>query len=299
MRSNEVPEVARRQSGAFSAKQALSEGWSVRQIRRRLATGRWIRLGGDGLAAAETERSPEALAWAVHLTDAGLVVSHATAGALHGFPVRSSAPPQASSPIRRRSRRLRLFTWRVPVTERHLLAGRVALTSPTRTAIDCLATTPRPEALALYAWLVARRLIGDEQLQSGISRYASRDGARTLRYLHHLGRRGAASVAESLAHDLLDEHGITGWRANVLLRDDAGIIGVVDLLFEAEGIVVEIDGWESHRSRDAFQRDRQKQARLVAAGYVVLRMTWQDLQGEGRTFVSTLHRALAVRRATA
>jgi very-short-patch-repair endonuclease len=37
--------------------------------------------------------------------------------------------------------------------------------------------------------------------------------------------------------------------------------------------VVEVDGWDTHRSRHAFEGDRAKDAALTAAGYTVLRST--------------------------
>jgi very-short-patch-repair endonuclease len=41
--------------------------------------------------------------------------------------------------------------------------------------------------------------------------------------------------------------------------------------------VIEFDGWRAHSSRGSFVHDRRRQNRLVAAGYVVLRFTWDDL----------------------
>lgn len=49
------------------------------------------------------------------------------------------------------------------------------------------------------------------------------------------------------------------------------------LLFVAEGLIVEIDGWQAHGSRPAFITDRRRQNRLVNAGYLVLRFTWDDI----------------------
>jgi len=40
-------------------------------------------------------------------------------------------------------------------------------------------------------------------------------------------------------------------------------------------VIVETDGWETHRTRDAFEADRAKDAAFTAAGYRVLRFTWR------------------------
>ncbi|HLM09730.1 MAG TPA: DUF559 domain-containing protein [Thermoleophilaceae bacterium] len=46
-----------------------------------------------------------------------------------------------------------------------------------------------------------------------------------------------------------------------------------DCVWPAARLVVELDGWEAHRTRRAFERDRRKDARLVSAGWRVVRYT--------------------------
>jgi hypothetical protein len=41
-------------------------------------------------------------------------------------------------------------------------------------------------------------------------------------------------------------------------------------------VIVELDGWETHRTRRAFRNDRAKDAALTAVGYSVLRFTRDD-----------------------
>lgn len=55
------------------------------------------------------------------------------------------------------------------------------------------------------------------------------------------------------------------------------MIAVVDVLFPAQRLVLEVDGYAAHSAREAFERDRRRQNRLVAEGYIVLRFTWRDL----------------------
>jgi hypothetical protein len=47
-----------------------------------------------------------------------------------------------------------------------------------------------------------------------------------------------------------------------------------DFYWPACGVIVETDGWEAHRTLAAFRSDRAKDAALTAAGYEVLRFTW-------------------------
>jgi very-short-patch-repair endonuclease len=47
----------------------------------------------------------------------------------------------------------------------------------------------------------------------------------------------------------------------------------VDCYFPTHRLVVETDGWDTHRTRQAFESDRAKDAALTAAGYRVVRFT--------------------------
>jgi Protein of unknown function (DUF559) len=47
-----------------------------------------------------------------------------------------------------------------------------------------------------------------------------------------------------------------------------------DFHWPAHDLIVETDGWESHRTLAAFRSDRAKDAAVTAAGYRVLRFTW-------------------------
>ena len=45
-------------------------------------------------------------------------------------------------------------------------------------------------------------------------------------------------------------------------------------------MIVETDGWAAHGHRRAFERDRDRDAHLVALGYVILRVTWRQSRDE-------------------
>jgi len=56
--------------------------------------------------------------------------------------------------------------------------------------------------------------------------------------------------------------------------------------------VVELDSWEFHRTRRAFERDRQKAAVLERAGIRVLRFTWNQLTRDATGVGATVRSAL-------
>jgi hypothetical protein len=50
----------------------------------------------------------------------------------------------------------------------------------------------------------------------------------------------------------------------------------VDFYWPTHRLIVELDGWETHRTRAAFETDRARDAALTAAGWRVVRFTWHE-----------------------
>jgi hypothetical protein len=52
----------------------------------------------------------------------------------------------------------------------------------------------------------------------------------------------------------------------------------VDAFFPEPGLIVQLDGWDFHRDRDAFEGDRDRDAdALAATGTPTLRVTWERM----------------------
>ncbi len=66
----------------------------------------------------------------------------------------------------------------------------------------------------------------------------------------------------------------------------------VDFVWRDTRLVVEADGWTFHRTRRAFERDRERDQRLLMAGYRVLRFTWRHIVDEPTRVAATLASAL-------
>jgi len=275
-----VPGVASRQGGVFTRAQARAEGWTTDQVKHRVAGGHWVRLTPSALVAAGTPTTAGVLAWAATVTWPGAVLGHRTAALLHGFPVGGAAEAVAHVvlPVGRHPvPGIRPHVADLEAVELCRLGNGLTVTSPRRTALDCLASLPPDDAGRLLAWVVTRRVLTRADLAAAARERVGRAGTPQLLRLLRETRTGALSTAERRAHALLRRRGITGWVANARVEDDDGLVGVVDLLFPRHRVVVEIDGFEAHGTREAFVVDRRRQNRLVAAGYVVLRFTWDDL----------------------
>jgi very-short-patch-repair endonuclease len=70
---------------------------------------------------------------------------------------------------------------------------------------------------------------------------------------------------------------------------------VVDFLWADQSLIVEVDGWESHRTRSAFEEDRARDARLAVLGYEVIRFTWRQVTRDAPSVARTIRALLQSR----
>jgi hypothetical protein len=71
----------------------------------------------------------------------------------------------------------------------------------------------------------------------------------------------------------------------------------VDFVFANHRLAVETDSWTYHRTRQAFERDRQRDAILTRAGYRTLRFAHRQIANEPTTVAATITAAMSDRRA--
>ncbi len=289
----DVPFEAVNQAGTFTRSQAYADGWTPRQVRRRLQAARWKRVAGIALTAADTEVGPWQLAFAVVLSWPEAVISHELAAALHGFPVDTKGVGTATVPLHRSLKARGLRSHRLPIRPAEIgRVGGLPVTGERRTALDLLRHLPWDQARDLWAWLSTRRRLTLDDLAAEATR-AGVHGNRQLRRLVRASASGALSAGEDRLHDLLRTERIGGWEANARIVLVPGRVAVADVLFRRHRLVIEVDGYASHGGRTAFQRDRTRQNDLVGAGYVVLRFTWADLVDRPALVARTIRAALA------
>jgi very-short-patch-repair endonuclease len=67
----------------------------------------------------------------------------------------------------------------------------------------------------------------------------------------------------------------------------------VDAYWPAHRLVVEMDSWEFHAHRTAFEHDRARDAAMQAEGYRVIRLTHRQLETESPRISTQLHQLLS------
>jgi very-short-patch-repair endonuclease len=111
-------------------------------------------------------------------------------------------------------------------------------------------------------------------------------------------KRLAATVrpADSRSRSFLEDRFIAGCHEGGLPapRVNEMVEGLeVDLLWEAPRLIVELDGFEFHRDRLAFERDRERDALLLRSGYRVLRFTYRAVDEHIGDCIETVRSLLA------
>lgn len=99
------------------------------------------------------------------------------------------------------------------------------------------------------------------------------------------------SSGERDLHALLFGAGIGGWRGNAWVRGRRRRY-VVDILFPAERVVIELDGWTYHSSSTAFEADRARHNDLTAAGWTVLHLTPDMVRNDPSGVVALIRHVL-------
>jgi very-short-patch-repair endonuclease len=66
----------------------------------------------------------------------------------------------------------------------------------------------------------------------------------------------------------------------------------VDCRWPEHRLIVELDGYRYHRSRHAFEQDREREREARARGDEFRRYTWRDVEEEPERMLSDLRRLL-------
>jgi predicted transcriptional regulator of viral defense system len=298
MRSSDHPRretaaLAGRQHGVVAHHQLLALGFGKSAIQHQIATGRLHRLY-LGVYAVGHRRVGRRGRWLAAVLACGpdAVLSHRDAAALWG--IRQSAREAIDVTVPGRSRRgqsgLTLHRVRRLDAQDRGEVDAIPVTTVARTLLD-LAEVVRPRELARAVEEAERlRLFDLRAIDDGCRRGRGRRGLRPLTALLAEYREPppTRSELERRFLDLCRTAGLPEPAVNVAVKGFE-----VDAVWRDPKVVVELDGYAFHRTRDAYERDRFKDAELQLAEYRVLRFTHRRLAHDREAVIETLRSALA------
>lgn len=246
------------------------------------------------LACAPKDRA-EGGRSAVDPAHLGAVLSHRAAAALWEIRTDSRACVDVTVVAKGRSSgSLRCHSSQIPGDERTTLDG-IPVTTVPRTILDLAATATTEEVETMLREVEYRRLYDRLSLRDLLDRYPGRRGSRAVRAALERGSETSGRIESPLEErflPFLDNHRLPRPRFNAWIEAGAHRYKV-DCLWPDQCLIVELDGWESHRTRAAFRQDRARDRRLRVAGYAVTHIAWSQLDDEPEEIAADLSALLA------
>jgi very-short-patch-repair endonuclease len=275
--------LAREQHGLVHVRQLRMLRLDTRAIRRRVARG-WLieRVGGVFQVGPIAGQCAAEMAALLRYGPGSTLSDHSAAARwelrarpeLVHLTVRSGAATQPGVLLHRR---------RLQPEDRTVHKG-LRITTPARTIADLSPSVPAVELQRLIEEVQLKRLATRTRLEA----YAPGRPALRAALAAHDEPRLTRSEAERRLLELIRAAGLPPPRTNTR------VLGLeVDMLWPEQRLIVEVDGYEFHGSRPAFERDRRRDARLLAAGYRVMRVTWRQLVEEPERVIAVIAAALA------
>lgn len=171
-----------------------------------------------------------------------------------------------------------------------LEVGTLRMQHPAASTVD-LARSLGPDAIDEA---LRRRATSIQALKWALSRMPGRSGNPRIAELIRDSRDEPWSAMERQAHRMLRTAGLRDWRANHKIVVPWGWV-YADIAFPRYRVVVELDGWQFHQSRESFVADRRRDVALHLAGWTVLRFTADSMN----ELVPQVHQHLSARRRSA
>ena len=276
--------------------QLVERGWSETAIDKRIRAGRLHRVHAGVYSVGHRLLTRQGL-WmaAVLASGADALLSHWSAAALWGIrPNRRSRIDVTVAHRSRSSRAIHRHVSTVPEDERAVHEG-VPVTSVHRTIFDLAAAEDIDGAVAMVKEAEYLNRWDRLSLPDLVERYPGKRGSRKVRSaLQRLEEEPAGRTRSKLEERFAP---FLRRRQLPLPRfNDSILLGAkryqVDCHWPGTNRIVELDGWEGHRTRSAFREDRERDRRLAAAGYIVTRLTWNQLDDEPEAIAADLRALL-------
>ncbi|MGI8920850.1 MAG: DUF559 domain-containing protein [Solirubrobacteraceae bacterium] len=262
------------QHGVLSRAQLLAAGLDVRAIDYRIAIERLQPIHRGVYAIGHLPSSPLAYDFAAVLAcGPQAVLSHRSAAALWRIAPGWWAPVEVIARGKHFHRGVLAHRSRRLAEDEIATHLRIPVTTPARTLID-LADVLDDEQLAraVNQALLLQRIRLNE-LAVLLDRSSGRRASGRLRGMVRQSDAPTRSVFEDAFLAFTERYELPRPAVNQRV---AGY--EVDMLWRAQRLIVELDGYAFHSHPRGFESDRERDASLQVAGYRVVRVTWARLE---------------------
>lgn len=284
------------QHGVVTLRQLEALALSPSAVRSRVAAGRLHRVhaGVYSVGHARLTREGRYMA-AVLACGHGALLSYRSCGALLGLRASSRAVIDVTSPTRAGRKRAGIEVHAcATASDDAIQRNAIPCTSVARTLLDLAAVINRRELERACDRAEMLQVFDLRALQDVLTRANGHRGAGPLRAVlagHSIGADVTRSELEERFLALCESAALPRPQCNAWLA--LGPDGVeADFVWRRQRLVVETDGRIVHSTRQAFERDRRRDQRLMLAGWRVVRFTWREVVGEPGVVAETVRALL-------
>jgi len=276
-----VHALMRRQHGLITRAQALACGLTPRQIERLLSSGRWWPVRPEIYALAGTPATWEqSVLAAVYAGGADVFASHATAARLRSLKHVVERGLEVVSPLGRHKRLDGVIGHRSGAlfdADKTTYRG-IPVTTVGRTLVDISGRLTDRQLAKAVDDALRRDILRLEDLRQTAGRLGTAPG-RSMRRVHHVlalripGYDPLDSGYETRVLRVLTSAGLPVPRQQYPITLDGQLVHL-DLAYPEARLAIELDSWEWHRTRSAFDDDRWRDTSLVKRRWLTLRLTF-------------------------
>jgi very-short-patch-repair endonuclease len=282
-----VHSFAARQGGHVTREQLVGAGVAGTTLKRWVSSGKLIRVYRGVYAVGHLQSHPVSAAHAALLAG-GERCALAGSPALVLWNVWRRWPQQLEIVIAGDRRPSGLIVHRSTTLLRRDIkrVQGLRVTSPARTLLDTAERLTGEQLTRAINDLRLRDLLTLAQLTDVIERNPTHPAVTLLQaHLEFAQPEPTRSGLEDIFLPLLRRHGLPTPRINV------HICGYrVDAYFHAQRLIVELDGWKRHRTKERFVKDRRQDFAILAkTGMPTVRLPYEDV---GDAVIAQLHQAL-------
>jgi very-short-patch-repair endonuclease len=287
--------LATRQHGVVARHQLQSLEFGTKAIKTALAEGRLSPLHEEVYAVGHTRISQRGYWWAAVLAyGPGALLSHRTAAVLWRFQRHQRGPLHVTAPCGRQGIRRQEGIWihRCKLVPEDLTKREgFPVTTVARTLFDFAEIAPFESLKGAAEEADRLKLLRLTELERVCERGQGRRALRPVRQLLEELRAPdeGRSPLEIRFPAFIREHRLPKPIQNVHVLGHE-----VDALWPAAKLVVELDSWEYHGHRAAFERDRARDPKLLIVGYRTIRVTHRRLDREAAQLAAEIRQLLAI-----
>lgn len=281
-----LAELSLGQHGVFGFDQLLALGLTPRAVHGRTAAARLHRIHHTvySLVPKELLKRDGLYMAAVLACGPGAVLSHRSAAAL--LELRDWGHTQIEVTVPRRSARrhdgIKVHRSTVLADQDITVVNNIPCTTVARTLFDMAEVVTARQLERSFDQGEILQVLDLKAIEDQLARNPTRPGAKAVRRVlteHYIGSTPTANENEERLLALTRAAGLPDPRVNFFIDPGDGDRPIkVDFVWPEQRVALEVDGRETHDTQQQFEIDRERDQRLIAAGWKIIRTTWRQLK---------------------